>query len=370
MGIYILLPPVVLLLGYLTKAKIKFKCKQFDSEKLYLFCVFILFVLVMGLRSTKVGTDNSNYTQLFIRIGRAPFYEAITKIITSAPVYSFYCKIIYLICPNPVLWSMCNAAIICGCAVTFFYYFSENVVCSVYCFISLYFYLSSFNITRQYLAISLVLLAACLVIRRKEKCALLAILLAIGIHNLAFIICPFLIFLYIKITQKRAALFLICGAGGAILFRLVFERYILLFIRIFPRYAMYLGSSRHNVFKEIGRGNNLYLRLFYLAILIVPFCWIIFNKTGAILPKKLEKILAIAFIGCVMGACNSSNLALSRVACFFELFMCCVIPNTIELFGRWKKILYFICYFLLIIPYGICLNRNLSGVVPYIPMWQ
>jgi len=226
-------------------------------------------------------------------------------------------------------------------------------------------YLSSFNITRQYLAVSLTLLAACLIDERKILNATIVMLLAIGIHNTALIMLPIIQLLRVKITPKIAFITVL----GCILYFIIadplMKYFIKIFIQIFPRYQEYLGRSEYSVF-DIGRGDNIYLKLFYICFVVVAYYIFIKNrKTLDPLPDEVSKLLLIVSIGLVLGMSNAANLALGRFFKYFEIYMCCFIPNMIEYFGKRKFVIYYWCYLLLWIPYLICLSRNLSGVVPY-----
>lgn len=361
MGVYLTLPPIILFLGTITNIYLK----QYCSRKVFLVCAFIILFLLMGLRDITVGRDNYNYTNQFYMIGQVPFREAITEIIPSAPIYCLYNRLLYIIYPQAIFFSICNALIICICTAIFFYRFSNNIVCSVYCYITLYLYLSSFNITRQYIAVSLTLLAACLIDKRKILNATIVMLLAIGIHNTALIMLPIIPLLRVKFTPKIALI----NVFSCILFFITADpliRYIIkIFAQIFPRYQMYLGKSELSVF-DIGKGDNIYLKLFYLCFIVVAYCILIKNrKTVDPLPEEVSKLLLIVSIGLIIGMSNAANLALSRFFKYFEVYLCCFIPNIIELFGKKKFLIYYWCYILLWFPYLICLSRNFDGVVPY-----
>jgi len=361
MGIYLALPPIVLILGIITKTTIR----QFDSRKIFLFSTYLILFLIMGLRGYNVGVDNWNYINLFYKIGQAPFIEAITKVIPSAPIYCLYNKLLYLICPHAVFFSLCNALVACICTGIFFYHFSKNVVFSVYCHITVYLYLSSFNMTRQYLAISLILLTTCLIDDNKILKAIIVYVLAVGIHNTAFIMLPIILLIRLKITPNRAISFAVSFIIFSLCADLLFEPFIKIFTQIFPQYQWYLGGYNPLVF-DSGRGDNFYLKIFYLFFIIIAYYMVVKNRNNLHpIPNEVSKLLLIVSIGLVLGLSDAANLTLGRFFKYFEVYLCCFIPNVIELFGKKKLLIYYWCYILLWFPYLICLSRNLAGVVPY-----
>lgn len=338
-----------------------------DKRKFYLWISFTCLFFIMGLRAPSVGTDNLNYSLQFLIMGKSKDF---LNIIPSAPVYTIYNKLLFMIFPFRQAIIILNSLIICVCTALFIYHFSDNVVFSTFCYVALYFYFSSFNITRQYVAVSIILVAACAVDDKKIYWAIVLCALATGIHNLAIVFCPFLFLLKSKINKTTI---LTIGLGCiifAIVFSSLFDPVVNMFAKVFPRYSMYLEGGRHRV-TDTSQGRNILLTLFYFAFIIFDFFYILVKPSKTTENyEHMKKILMISLIGATLGLVAANNLAISRVRTFFEIFMICLIPNTIKLFGRYKNIFYILCVLILMVPLTVRLSDNLSGVVPYKFFWQ
>ncbi len=363
MAIYFIVPAIIVILGI--------PClKSSSSDKLkkrYLFAAFTLLFLVMAFRGESVGIDNANYSLKYILIGNSRDFM---DIISSAPVYNLYNKLLYLIFPYRQAIVIANALIICVCTAVFIYHFSDNVVFSTLCYILMYFYLRSFNISRQYLSCALMLVAVCKVDDKKIMPAIILSLLATGIHNLAIVFFPFLFLVNMKI-KKEKILFISLGCiVFSLAFSYVFPIVVNSFAKVFTRYQVYLGSGRH-IFTDTGQGRNILLTIFYAAFLVLDILFIFINDSSVMsTKKKLIKILVISMIGIVLGLAAAQNLAVARMRIYFSIYVICLLPNTIELFNKYKMPVYILCALILLIPFYIQLSDNISGVVPYKFFWQ
>lgn len=363
MSIYFIVPTAIVLLGIPC-----LKASSSDKKKKrYLFTAFTLLFLVMALRGESVGTDNANYSLQYLLIGNSRDFM---DIISSAPVYNLYNKLLYLVFPYRQAIVIANAFIICACTAVFIYHFSDNVVFSTLCFILMYFYLRSFNISRQYLSCALMLIAACKVDNRKLLPAIILSLLATGIHNLAIIFFPFLFLMHMKIKKEKILLISLACVIFTLAFSYIFPLVVNSFAKVFTRYQVYLGGGRH-AFTDTGQGRNIILTIFYAVFLILDILFIFINDSSVMSgKKKLEKILIISMIGIVLGLAASQNLAVGRMRIYFSIYVICLLPNTIELFNKYKMPVYILSALILLVPFYIQLSDNISGVVPYKLFWQ
>ena len=363
MSIYFVLPAVIVIFGIPC-----FKANSDDrSKKRFLFAAYALLFFIMALRGETVGIDNANYSLQYILIGNTRDFM---DIISSAPVYNLYNKILYLVFPYRQAIVIANALIICVCTAVFIYHFSDNVVFSTLCYILLYFYLRSFNISRQYLSCALMLIAACKVDNKKIIPAIILSLLATGIHNLAIIFFPFLFLVHMKIRKEKILLISLGCIIFSLAFSYIFPIVVNSFAKVFTRYQVYLGGGRHT-FTDTGQGRNILLTIFYAAFLVLDILFIFINDSSAMgTRKKLEKILVISMIGIVLGLAAAQNLAVARMRIYFSIYLVCLLPNTIELFKKYKMPIYILCVLILLIPFYIQLSDNISGVVPYKFFWQ
>lgn len=371
MTVYLMLPPMIMGMGLVCATHLSEKTRK----KLFLILSFSILVFLSAFRANSVGTDSMSYAQSFLKIGKAHDLRTIFALMDSAPVYAIYCKLVYMIFPTEQAYFIFNAIIICACMLFFFNTFSDNLPLSVYCFVTLWFYCTSFNTERQYVAMSLAMLAVCMVYKKKKIAALCLMLMAIGIHNTAAVFLPIvLLFMFeIHITRKRLIRIILIAIVSGIFLGLLFEPLIYLFTRIFPRYARYVnGLAIHSVHEQ-SRGDNIYLTLLFLAVLVLSTVIIWVNtKNGGQVSDKLSKMYIMGLIGVVLGIAMARNIALARVRAYFTLSMCCLIPQALRYSGnaRVRVLYYFATYLILLVPYFICLSRNMSGVVPYQFFWE
>lgn len=359
---YLALPLIVLLIGAF--------CRNFVSPQkqdiAFIAISFSALFFLMAFRASSVGMDTANYARMYTMIGRAPFATAITGIIVSAPVYCFICKVTYLICHDPQAISVVSAAIICCCFAAFLYHFSENVMGSVYCFITLWFFSSSMNITRQYMAVALIALAYVTADEKRWIITIMLALLSIGIHNTALLAVPFLFLKQDHISLGKLLGTIVMGLIAILVIRFLFNTIAVGFARIFPRYSMYFGAASHS-FNDEGQGDNILLNVFYLAFIALSTLVFLMDASEDDIEssRNIAKLLPMSMMGIVMGFVSSSNLALGRARVFYLTTMCCLIPNVINRVKH-RELFSVACYAVMLIPYYISIDRNISSVVPYV----
>ena len=258
--------------------------------------------------------------------------------------------------------------LVCSCVILYFYRFSDDVVMSVYCYVTLYFYCASFNITRQYLALALILLSICALDKGRKRAAAFIFLVATGIHITSLITLPFLCLFNMKLTKKRLTVFL-CGTAFATLGARFFLPILMkLFASFFPVYydSYMTGYASHQVLTESGRGANIYLTVFYLAFVV--YAAIVLRRQLYRQPyvsNRITQFFPFCLVAIVVGLGFAENLALNRAALYFRIAMCCMIPNAISYIGEGRTVVKICVYAITLVPYFICLSRNLSIVVPY-----
>lgn len=371
MAVYILLPPAILGLGLLYTL-------PFDKEqkkKFYLTIAFGILFFLTAFRAPSVGTDTNHYEKAFLAMGQADSLREAFSITTSAPVYVIVCRVLYRLFPHGQALPILSAFIICVCMAHFIYTFCNNVVVPTYCYVTLWFFAATFNINRQYMALSLFLLALCFIQGKKRVRAYLTFLIAVGVHNTAFLCIPFLVLFSsgFSANRRKLKICLTVAAAGYVSIGYLFYPLASLFADLFPRYAGYLGETVLHPVTETGRGDNIYLSLFYLVIVCLTTV-IIWKgtKNNQHISSELSILYILSLTGVVLGLGMASNLALSRVRIYFEISMCCLIPYAMRYSGnlRIRTVNYLGLFLMLLIPYAICLHRNLGGVVPYQFFWE
>lgn len=342
-------------------------------KKLFLFLAFAGLFLLMAVRSESVGTDVRAYGRIFRRIAVTDSLLDVIRVIENAPVYCLLCKAVSFF-GDYRLMLVVTALITMSSVAVYIYIFSDNVFLSTYCFVSLYFYLHSFNISRQFLALALILLAVCF--RKKERVALCAtfFILAVGIHPLAILSTPLLIFHPDHVTSKKYIILMGVATVLIPLSVIGFAWIVSIFSSVFGKYQMYLTGGIHSVYDQ-SQGAGVYLALFY--ILVVAMAIVIQKEMVKGVHLKQEDrsqiyyFIITVLVGGMMGMLMGKNLAITRILYFYQIHVICLIPNVFCKLRRER--FYYLMYFglllILLIPFAICLVRNHDSVVPYVSMW-
>lgn len=336
----------------------------------YLFIVFSILIIFMGLRGKSVGVDTAVSNDFYNRIANENSFTIYMNIINAAPVYSFYNKILSFISPNPICLNIANAVVINACFAYFIYQYSRNPVFSVYCYITMYFYLFSYNGSRQSLAGALCLLAFCLM--KKGRCILplVIILSALGVHMTCIIFFPMFILCSNRLKINTYQLILLFIGIGCVILRLLYKPILSLAFYIMPAYQKYGQWLDEGRFQAQGR--NVLVTIFYTAFVILHII-IIWKQHNSIVAQRKEdwQLILPSVFGLMLGLVFYKNALISgRVILYFACFMVVILPNFIEQFSRGKFLLYSIIGFCLMFLLYYQLHINYAGVMPYQFFWQ
>lgn len=332
-----------------------------DKNKFFAFLSCAHLGLLMALRGASVGTDTQLYSRLYEQIARS---ENMFSVIKSAPIYVVYNKAVSLI-TNETQWIVVfNALVIMIGIGVFIYKNSSNAVMSIYFYITLYFYFKSFNISRQFIAVVLVANSYYFLKNNNIRKYLILIFAAIFIHNTAVV---GLILFPLKLV-KWTNIKIYFLAIATTIAMMSFDKLLLIFLRIFPRYKMYLINSTTSI-SDVSQGKKILVTFFYLAIVVLCMFYLTYKKQNE-LTNELYFLTAIMTIAVVIGIVFYNNILISRIEIYFSLFIIIYIPLVIKLVGKSK--LFWYCSFMVItaIPMIVQLRGNISGVVPYNFFWN
>lgn len=351
-----------------------YKNKDYKLKILYLFCVFLMLFVVMAIRGDAVGTDIYIYDNKFNLISDSKDWNMIINIVPNAPVYCILNKIVSFF-GGYRLYLVVTAAIILSSVAIYIYFFSKNVVFSVYSFMALFFYLHSFNISRQFMAIAFVLYALCFKKNNKFASSIFCFVLAIGIHSTSMFALPLILLNPNKISTKIFIILLSASNIVVVFLKVFFTPLINIFSLIFPRYQVYLNGGAFSVYNR-SSGAVVFLGLFYLGIALFAIVLQTNLVSGIRMEDKERSQLRFLIFGVVMGGVigivGGSLEAMARVLYFYQIHAICLIPNIIDHFKRNKYclLIYYSMILILLIPFTICLTRNFGEVVPYYTFWQ
>ena len=354
-----------------------FKC----SDKAKLSVNGVMLVIFSGLRSINIGTDVRNYGNIFNTFGRLPLSSDVSKSIDGFPVYRLMCKLIYVIFDgNYQVMLVVSAAIIIYGLFKFIYRYSDNCTASVFYYITLFYFFIAWNIVRQSIAMSLFLLAFISFEEKKYvKCIILG-LLASGIHSIALIM--FIAFVLTKIRWNKSifAVYSLC-----IVLAMSLVPYMMnIFIRIFPRYAMYSNvlSGDISAFGGVAKGRKIVLSIIFLAFIILYF---LINRSPVKAIENSENELSeeknvkdyfwlwasLTMIEIIIGILFSTNTFYGRLQILFSIYSIMLLPTIIERVGKkYRTIIYILTNILFAATTVIRLLGNEADVYPYEFFWQ
>lgn len=339
-------------------------------DKRVLTLMFFVLIFFAAFRAYSVGTDAANYSSYYLRIGTS---DDIFSIITSAPVYSIYNKLLYMIFPYRQAILISNSIIILVGIAYFIYNYSEDVCFSTILYIVSYSYCFSFNGMRQCIAMSMVLVALCWSEKKYKFRSIILLLLAIGIHNTAIFGLLSIPFVRKRMDAKTTRYIFVGSIIGMIILKYGYDFIINLFINIFPRYAMYINRVTYSAYAE-SQGRNIIVTLFYFAFVILVFILQRWQFKGfeitAEKRNEINKLLIPCIFSTVSGIIWADNFTLGRIREYYTIFFICMIPNLSTVFRRYKIIYKVAVVLVLLIPFYIQLRENKSDVIPYIFFWN
>ena len=358
MLIYVLIPFIIFFLGSFTRLNNK-------KRKLsFLVATFTCLFLIMALRKPTIGTDTSLYIDIFNDLRRYKFNSRFfgNKMMY---LYSIYNIIVGFIFPFEQGIVITNSLIICVLSGIFIYRIcNKHIVSSTTFFVLLYCYFASFNIARQYIAILLVANAIYYLINKNVvKHPILKYLLilcsAFFVHNTAIV---GLIILPLFFISKKDYLtyFVICFF--VILFAVPIMP--LIITKIFPDYSGYFEGTNQNEFVSRGRTAILYLtNLFFVSL-----------GTFLINKKKINNESKLIFLICLFSSCMSlvfnTNILVSRIISYFNIFMVAALPYVCDAFRSKSKIaMSYILFLIYFLPFVIQLKGHYGGIYSYEFFW-
>lgn len=332
------------------------------TDKIFLFVSFLLLILIGGFRDISVGGDLNHYIPNFSYLGKQSFVDLITHHNKYGYIFSFLCKIEYLINDKPTSFLLSMNALTLIPVYFFIKKYSPNYLMSVYIYITYAFYTNTFNSVRSSLAMGVGLIATKYIIERNFKKFILFYILATEIH---FTFAPFII-LYYTYTKKMTLKYMLISIGICIFISQFFLSW-----DVISSFAASYDEGAYGNDKLEERTGGIAMLALNLAI---TFSFYYINQ------KKLDDIIIKLCLHSMTIACCALAFAtkftlLNRVAMFFYIVTIIFFPITIQnipqkqmrLVG--KAVIYslFFAYFVIFImtPLKDFNNSNNQRTIPY-----
>lgn len=332
------------------------------AKKKYIIFSSIVLVLISGLRNEAVGSDTYAYIMHFENTLDLSWSDVFDNILENYinplgngekdPIYRVFVKLFSSILPDSRLFLFAVAIILLASIGYFLYTFAPDLKSIQFCYI---FYATLFygylpnSAIRQSLALSLILIAYCLLHKKKTLDSLLLILLASGFHKSA-LLCLFLV---IIVRFKNV--------------KLVYLLSILLFVvmLVFPTQIALLFADSSEIYS--GYVSNSYYGNTskpYMVVVLFIVCFLIsiysLRDVSRLESRRLYyygTALTMIFVPLVW-----VNPTLLRIVSYFGLWMGILIPLSVKYISNGKLLLT-----LIMVAFFI---HSLKSVDSYRFMWQ
>lgn len=212
----------------------KLRERNSKYSKLFLFLLFIVMSLFLGLRSINIGTDTQTYISLFWNRNYSfSNLEIIVPLISRIIIMFSNKYFIYL-----TVLSMISLIGIIKCVKD--YKFDTEYFLLLY--ITSFCFLYSTSAIRFFCSFSIILISFKYMIECNTKKVVFLLLLAMMFHTSAIVFFPIYFFTKFKYTKKNLLLILICGLAF-VLFIELFGNHFLFKLKLFEKYSYILNSD-------------------------------------------------------------------------------------------------------------------------------
>lgn len=163
---------------------------------------FVLYFLLLALRSEKIGIDLTNYKSMYISWGKSSWKNIFNSIGEIEVGYAVLCKLVYSTNANFHTFMVVVAIIEIAPLMILYREEVENAFLSIVLFLNVGIFPMMFSGLRQSIAISLGAIAFLLLKKRKFILFIIIVFLATTFHTSAFMLFFMLPLYYLKITKK------------------------------------------------------------------------------------------------------------------------------------------------------------------------
>lgn len=299
-----------------------------QSRRIFLFLSFATMSFVLGLRGNKVGEDTEHYLNVFKHAANVRWGDMLhstgmrTGYFTDQFGYTdtiengflALAKIVHLFTSNGHVFLFIVAMVTCALFAKFIYNNCEKVIFPTYIFLCESMFMLAFNGARQILAASIAIQAYTFLRHRKWKKAMVVILMAALIHNVA-LVCFALFPIMLIRSRKEYKSF-----KYAIVATVISPFVVLLvqsaIVNLFPRYTSYFVSN----FWTNSLGGITILWFIEFILIFVAYVKIF----------KAEKSFSTSCLVLIYLACELMGLRItmfSRVGWFFRPYLMIFFPS-------------------------------------------
>ena len=328
------------------------------SSKIYLFIIFFLAALLIGLRSIDVGLDSHGYvSEYFDSVGENGVFQGSPEI-----VLNLIAGAVHVFRGDYHVFFIVHGLIVSFLISRFIYYNSSNFLLSVIVFLGMFF-IQSMNLMREWLALAFGLNFYSCFSKKQTKRAVIYFVLAVLSHLTA--VSLILIPIFWKIRDRKARLISL-----VVFLLLVFvlkDYLILLVIKVVPRYQ---GYMTYDGFLNSGEFNIK--DLIFIAIATMTG-YILYTQKSSLIKNNLYDIyfgyLLLIIISIAFSFCGQKYGIFHRVVYYYSSFLIVILPDLLLRIKSRNIVCVFLIFAMFIMLYRNAVSDN-NGISDYSFFWQ
>ena len=336
---------------------------------IFLVLTFCILFILSAFRSANIGNDTYEYLQMYNKFGQAlNIFEIDTDIEMGFVIIN---KILYSINPSSIFLLIVTSALILSVMLIFIYKNSNMVWLSVFLFINFRIYYFTLSGIRQSIALAIVLVSYKFLTEKKAIPFVITVLLASTFHMSAILFLIVYPISNIKYTKRVLAQYMVIG----IFLLSLFNVFITLVFRFFPKYRVYLTSSYFESIKIASIVEFLIIFIVLIFGLVVSYK----NNNLLNLGSRLEFLKSnimfhIITLAVVINLVSINAGVIQRAALYFFIFVIIFVPKVIaEIKNKELRVLTTYIIIILTFTYNITIlmyRPEWQYVYPYEFFWQ
>ena len=243
------------------KTFVKINSTKISSKMLWCIVDMLIMFFIALLRDISVGTDYKNYYSIICEIRNLKIEDIVhyTQQRYIEVGFTFFVKILLMICKNPLFVIAVFYIIILLGVVCFSYCFNLNYILSLYLFLTFSMYNQSLNVMRQYLAAAIILFSLCAIKKKRTLIAFFLIAIAFSIHSSAIIGVIFFIVYKVNIDLTKICL-------GMTISALILSFLGMKFVSYIVQFTSYSNYLHKELYQESGIGLIMNFLFFFLFV--------------------------------------------------------------------------------------------------------
>lgn len=293
-----------------------------QSKKIFLFLSFTTMTFILGLRGNNVGEDTEHYLNIFKYAANVKWID----IFHSAGMRTGYftnqfgytdtiengflglAKIVHFFTSDGQVFLFIVAAVTCGLFAKFIYENCEKVVFPTYIFLCESMFMLAFNGARQILAVSIAIQSYTFLKNKKWKKAVVTILMASLIHNVALICFVLLPIMLVKPRNEYKAFKYAMMATIISPFAVLLAQSVI--VKLFPRYTSYFTLN----FWTNSLGGTTILWCIEFSLVLIAY-----KKKFKINNSFSDSCMILLYLACELMGLRITMF--SRVGWFFRPYL-------------------------------------------------